>query len=236
MIDGFQQIGLWHSGDEPTTKETRIKLFYSMYFFLFFTSLIVGAFTCESADESVYLIVTAAIALNCLVRFLHMIWKKQEIMELLHRIGVHSSIEDQEIFNETKEKLEIFITFAVALVCTTIFVAACTGLGVPLSGSEKKQVFNVAFPFDWRTNDVVYWIEFLFIFGGIYLACLSLIFSTLTWYLLLNCALKYDILAKRLSSMGTTKSNKQSISERENENCFFRDLIVGVEMHKDINE
>lgn len=199
--------------------------------------MIAGAFTCDTRDESVYLIVSSAIGLVVMVRHLLTIWKKQEIVVFLHRAAEHS-IEDQEQFNLMNGKLEKFMKFAVVLFWTTTVLTLGTTLVAPLVGDEKKMILNVAFPFDWRTIGVVFWIEFTFIFIGMFQATLSLIFSTLTWYLLLNCAVKYDVLGSRLRKMGMieNKVNKRIPSEREKENLFARELIDGIKTYNEINE
>lgn len=107
----FQRVGVWHSGDQATAKETKIKLFYSIHLLLFFISLIVGAFSCDNRDESIYLTVSAVIMSVLCLRLLYIVWKKNEIVELLDQIGVHS-IEDQEKFTIVNEKLETFTKFA----------------------------------------------------------------------------------------------------------------------------
>lgn len=177
LMELLQQVRFWHSGDEATAKETRFKFFYSIFHLLFLVSLIVGAFTCDNLDESIYLIVSAGIVLLTFVRLLYLLWKKNEILELLHRNCVHS-IEDQGQFAIVKQKLDAFVRFAVVLTCATFFINICCCLGVPFVGSERKQVFNVGFPFDWRTSVVVFWIEFLFIFTELFLGSLSLFLHT----------------------------------------------------------
>lgn len=248
----FQRIGFWQAGEQPTARETRIKLFYTIYFTLFLISLIVGAFTSDSIDESIFLVVTAAITVVALTRLLHVVWKKLEIVELLNRICVHS-IDDQKQYVVVNERLETFMKFAVVLACTTVVVNVFCAFSVPLIGKERSQVYNIGFPFDWRTNAVVYWIEFVFIFTSVSLGSLSLLVCLLTWYLLLNCSLKYDVLANRLRNMGAIRTedndgsitegsfsegsfSEESISETEEETLFVRDLIDGIETHKELNE
>lgn len=233
----FQFVGFWHRGDQPSTRETQLKLFYSIHFLLFSIALIAGACTTNNSDESIYLTAASTIALVVVVRLFYMIWKQQEIVELLHLIGVHS-IDDQEQFILANERLNRFMKFAVAVVCITFLVTICTALGTSLLLCEKKLLFNIAFPFDWRKSDVVYWIEFLFIFTALIEACFSLFFVALTWYLLLNCAIKYEVLSQRLRDMGEIKSERSdgSISETRKENLFVRDLISGIRTHQNINE
>lgn len=128
-MDLFQQIGLWHSGDEATARETRIKLLYSIYNLVLLVSVIVGAFKCDDIDESIFLLVSAAMEVVVFVRLLYLIWKKHEILELLHRNCEHS-IEDHGQFVIVKEKLDAFAKFAVILTCsTTALGCRCTSFG-----------------------------------------------------------------------------------------------------------
>lgn len=228
LMEVLRKVRLWHSGDQATATETRIKLFYSIYLLLFLISLIAGGCTSDNRHESIHLILTAAIVLVAFTRLLHLVWKRNDIVELLHRICVHY-VDDEGQLAIVNEKLDAFVKFAVVLACSNLLLNICCGIGVPLLGAERNQVFNVGFPFDWRTNDVVYWIEFVFIFIGVLLASSTLLFSILTWYLYLNLVLKYDVLASRLRNLGV-------VSERQKDNLFVRGVIAAIETHKDIIE
>lgn len=232
----YYQIGLWHRGDQTTARETKIKLLYSIIYSLFVISIVVGAFTTENTDESIFLAAAAVVASVGWLKVFNIIWRKKEILELLHCIGEHF-MKDEEQVTFVNEKMETFMKLTVVLFSTTMFGSFCAAVGIPLLGSERKQFLNVGFPFDWRTSDVVYWLEFAFNFTGVLLSDFSFLFSILMWYLLFNCALKYDVLAHRLRNMGATKSkDKRRISERESENAFARDLVEAMESHKDIHK
>lgn len=233
IMDCFYKVGLWHSGDEITPRETTIKLFYSFFYSLFLISLIVGAFSSDDTDESIFLVETAVLVLVAFVKILYMIWKQREFVDLLIRIGEHF-IDDREQFNLVNEEMESFMKLSIVLVSSTLFGAFCAAVLIPLLGSERQQFLNVGFPFDWRTNELVYWSEFVFLLTEIILSISTFLFSVLMWYLLLNCALKYDVLANRLRKMDVTES--AYISDRQKDNLFLRDLIGGINSHRDINE
>lgn len=237
MIKSFRLIRLWHRGDEPTPSERRTKLFYSTYYLLYFISIIVGAFTCDDVDESIFLAQTSVMAFIGYVKLLYIIWRQKEILQLLNRIGVHY-FEDKKQFTIENEKLEHFMRYIIGLVANTFFATLCCALGIPFLGGERKQFLNIGFPFDWKTNELVYWIEFAFIIIGAVLSMFSFLFSALMWFLLFNCSLKYDIFASQLRNMGSIKTsdNEVNISERQKENSFRQDLINGIETHKDIVE
>lgn len=80
----FYKAGLWHRGDKATAKELQLKVFYSIYYLSFIMSLIVGGFSSDNSDECIFLIETATMEVILFVKFIFIIWKKNEILQLLN--------------------------------------------------------------------------------------------------------------------------------------------------------
>lgn len=242
IFDLFYRIGLWYRGEEATARETKIKLFYSFHFLLFPISLMAGAITTDNSEESIFLIETAVITTAMSIKFYYLIWKKREFIEFLHRIGIYS-IDNHEEFTLINDKLNMFMKFTTFFVFSMIFSAAVALLGIPFVGSERNLFFNVAFPLDYKNSDTKFWIAYAFIFSEVILCVISCLVSVLMWYLLLNCGLKYEVLADQLRNLGVVRTvavvttvNERKISEAKKGNLYQRDLIKGIISHLDINE
>lgn len=240
IIDGYNRLGLWHRGDDATIKETRIKIFYSIYSLLFPIASLAGAISSDDKDESTFLLEVAILCIIVCVKLFYIIWRKKEIFELLHRIGVYS-IKEKEDFIVVDDKLRSFMKWIAYFYCYAIFMGAFVALIAPFIGSDKKLFFNVSFPLDHKNNEFGFWIAFLFTCTEIFLGVVSFSFSIIVWYLMFNCGLKYEVLGSELENMGVVRTvdadvKKRKISEMEKRNFFKRDLIAGIESHKDINE
>lgn len=240
FMELFYRLGFWHCGDDPTVKETRMKQFYSIYYFLFPISLMAGAIKSDNKNESIFLVEIAILAAVMSVKMFYIIWNKREIIDLLHTIGIYS-IEDHKDFGLVNHKLKSFMKFVTVLLCGIFICGACVVLVVPFLGNEKKLYFNVGFPLDYKNNEVAYWVAFTFFSTEIILSDIAFLFTIMIWYLMLNCGLKYEILGNQMQNMGVIKTvaptgNKRIISDSEKQNLFQRDLMVAITCHQDIRK
>lgn len=82
---------------------------------------------------------------------------------------------------------------------------------------------------------------FVFFSTEVILSVVVILFSILMWYLLLNCGIKYEVLGNQLKQLSVMRaiddsctSNQRSIAKIDKRNVFLRDLITGIETHKDL--
>lgn len=237
----FYRLGLWHREDEPTIKETRLKLFYSVYYLLLPTSSMAGALTSDNKNDCIFLVqVTMATAVLS-VKLMYIIWRKKEILDLLNRNCVYS-IEGHDQFNLVNNKLKILMKFTTIFISICWLFAACSVLVVPFFGCEKSLYLKVAFPLDWRNNEVAYWITFAFVLTETVVTEISVLLGAIIWYLVLNCALRYQVLGHKIKNMGIIRreeevaAKKRKISVAEKEKGFLMDLFTAIESYKHINE
>lgn len=235
----YRKFGIWHSGDTPTCKETNMKLFYSIYHLLAPISFLSGAFITDSWEESILLVDATILTIVSLVKLWYLIWNKTEIVEMVECLGTHS-IKDRETYTAVDRKMKIFIKFVNAFLSATI-ILTCFVVCVPFLRGERQLFFNIGFPLDWKNNDIAYFITLTFLLLEGLLALVSVSFSVLVWYLLLNCSLKYDNLASKLKTLGDANTVDETPAKREGsvqhiENFYRQDLIEGIEFHKDITK
>lgn len=240
MMNFFYGIGLWHHGNDATVKETRLKLFYSAYFLLFPSSILGGAITSDNSDEIIFLSQTAIITSVLFINLMYTIWRKSEIIELLHQMCVYS-LDDQQAFNKINKKLNKIMKYITIFFVATSVIGMITALVAPFVGNEKILFFNVAFPLDWKNNEIAYWIAFGFVSTEIFLTIIAILTTAIKYCLMLSCAIKYDILEHQLRNLGEIKKDdaaksQRKISQIEKNNLFVRDLIAGIQSYEAINQ
>lgn len=227
----FNRIGLRHSGNKATVKDTILKLFYSIYYPLFLVSILGGIVTSDKSDELIFLIEAAIIVAVRLTNLSYIIWRKSETVELLQQICVYP-VPDQRQFIKINHKLNKIMKF------NTVFWAVCVVAMInvvavtPFVGNERKLFLSIAFPLDWKNDATAYWIAFSFFSTEECITIITLQFLVIKWYLMLNCAIKYEILGNQLRNMGASASD---LSQMEQQNLFRRDLIAGIRSYKEIN-
>lgn len=228
IISFFFRLGLWHREEQPSPAETRLKLFYSIFYSLFPISLLIGAIISDDRDDKIFLLESAITTTVMTLRLYFIIWKKKQILELLNCICA-SSIDDRKEFTEINDKLTNFMKFIHALISSFLFTAISVTI-LPFLGDEKKLFFNIGFPFDWRNSEFGFWLAFTFITVEVILSCVAFLFPVITWYLMLYCALKYEILGKQMLNMGTSR---QIEGERKKHINYRRDLTAAIKCYSD---
>lgn len=240
--NSFYRLGLWHAGEETTRKETARKLFFSIYTVLLPISLLSGvSLTVERLEDSLFLIEAAIMTVIMSVKLFYIIWRKDEILQMLDRIGMYSTKHASES-KRINGKLNHFMSLMKIFFSCSVLIAICALLIVPFLGSEKKLFFNIGFPLDWQHSEFAYWIAFTFILTEVILSAISVLFSIIVWYLFLNCSLRFQLLGHDLRSMGVieevvdSSGKKRKVSKLEMENQFSKDLVAAVKSHREIIE
>ncbi|XP_037025558.1 odorant receptor 94b-like [Bradysia coprophila] len=238
MISFFYHIGFWHRGANPTVNELKAKFFYCIYHALFLLSLVVGAITTENVDKKIFLSEVAIAIVVLLIKLCLLIWKQSQILVLLNRFCVFS-IRDDDDASYFNEKLGRFMKFVTGFLITALFVGFSESVVLSFVGSEKSLFLEIAFPLDWKHNDIAFCITTFFIFTEVFLAIIAVLFSILIWYLLLICSLRHDVLGSELRKLGheqiAEKANKK-ILEKRMQYSFFEGLKSSIKTHLHLRE
>lgn len=232
----FYRICLWYSEDESTLRETRVKLFYPIYHLLFPISLMAGAITSDNKDESIYLAEFSIAVAVLSMKLLYVIWNKKQILEILTCIGVYS-VENCKEFTLVNDKLKKFMKF-VGVLMVIMCVSGYFSVLVPIFRSDKKFFLKNGFHLDWKNNKIAFWIATAFYFTESNLCIVAILFSVLIWYVMVSCALRYEILGSQIRDMGVIRTSeatvkKRKVSEGERHNLFLRHLIEAIDFHQD---
>lgn len=240
LMSIFYFLGVWHRQDAATANQTVVKLFFLIYYSLFPISLIAGAITSVDIADSILLIECFIITVVMAVKFLFIIWKKKQIIEILNRCGT-LAIDNPEDFNRVNNTLNRFEKFTIVLlVVSTLFTIFVSFIFLCLGG-ERKIFFNVAFPLDWKNDLFAYWIVNIFTFTETMFCVVTLFFSVIMWYSLINCTLMYEVLGNRIKNICSNangkriNANKSKPLEME-KRIFIQDLTSTIDSFQYIRE
>lgn len=231
IIGSFYRLGLWHRENETTISATLMKLFYSIYHLLFPLSLFVNGSNITNKDESIFLIEMGFVFAVLSLKLLYIIWGKAEILQLVDRIGVYS-LADSGQFTLADDTLKSFNKITKLFICIIYVTNILATLIVPFVGSKKKLFFDIAFPLDHKNDEFAFWLAFVFLSSEIFVSVIAFLFSAFTWYLMISCSLRYEILGLQIRNMGVRKT--ANLTKAEKEDLYLQDLITAVKSYKSI--
>lgn len=232
IIATFYRLRFWDIRNRTSFRETGLQLFHFIYFASFVALMAIGA--CINIDKDEYIFLTVAAMINGVVVFkmAYIIWKKNEILSFIHELCNHRSINDIEKFIEFNSKLKKFMIFAKSFIWLCV-IGVSFALFVPVISAEKKLVFNIGLPTDWKNNEIVFWVAHIYIIVGCIYSSLSLLLSIVIWYVMMNSAIKYEMLEDQLRKSGVQKEN---ITEVEKQKFLLEDLIAAIRIHLTVNK
>lgn len=234
ILEFLYRLGFWHRNHKETVVERSIKLFYSIYNCLFPISLLVGAFTSDSIDESIFLIQVGTLNSVCLVKLLHLIWRQVEILELFNGICEYSIV-DRKTFDRVEDKLSNLMKFVEVFLITTSICGLSVTILSPLFSNKRTIIIKFAFPLDWRNNEFAYWMASLFLSTEAIIVLTSLLFVVISWYLMASLLCRYEVLGQQMKTIGQVtptvdeSGKKRQISKIEIDKLYLQDLIRTIE-------
>lgn len=232
IIESFYRLRLWNVLDDTPILVNVLKHFQLLYFASFVLSMATGAFITNEKDEFIFLIVAAMINGVIVYRMATIIGKKNEILGFIGEFGRHSNIKNKEDFVQINNQLDNLIKFAKAFVWMCV-VGVTFAMFVPVTSSERKLVFNIALPTQWKRNDIIFWVAHLYSVLGCTYSSHSLLLSIIVWYLMVNCAVKYKLLGNQLRDLGVQNN---LVSKEERPKFMMRELIAVIKAHLKINK
>lgn len=240
LIKLFFAIGFWHRGDNPTLTQIVINTFYCVYYLFFPISLIAGAITNENSAESVSLLAIALSNVTLVVKIYHIIWRKKDILQMMNRNCIYT-VDDQETFILIDNKLKSLMKFFTVFAFSAAMAAFCSIIAhIGYLGRERQLFFKIGFPFDYKTNEIAFWLALAFNSTEEIVAVLIIFFSTIVWYLMVHCAFKYEILGHKLRTLGLLKRDSTAVFQykrrAEKEEQFLRNLIFGIHFYREVRE
>lgn len=239
IIVVFYELGLWDTQQKTVFCTTAVKMIHVAYYISCVTSIAVKALITNDPDDSVFLTALAVLATVHIFRMVYIILKKSETIELVHEIGTHSTNSIEE-FIQVDNKIKKFMKFAKA------FILACfcevSMIIIFPAISNEQAIINVAFPL--RNSRMTFWVKQVFVLIGALYSVVCVFLSIIIWFLLLNGAIKYEMLGSKFRNLGDTKTKDTStdfttkkviISKTRQQQEFLKDLKEAIKTHRKIN-
>lgn len=239
IVKIFHLFGMWQNEDESTVfQQMGRKIIYLIFQMSIALSLIAGGILSDDKNESVHLIAMGIAVLVIVVKLTYILWKKEKILEFILEIGAQS-VKGHEEFITINKKVNSIMNFLFGIILMTCLSATTLAMcSLPVFSSERKLPFHIWFPLDWKNNTFAYWVTFTFLSIGMITTTIVMLLNGIIWYLMLNCAIKYQILQNQLRNLGSTKQTirQRKISEAEKEKLFLQELIALIKNHQNIQK
>lgn len=230
----YYLLGLWKIKDGITYGQ----FFYFTYFVSIVISIFLGACFTNSNDEMIFLTATAFIGVVQLCRMYFIIWKQNEILNLIYETGVHRT-NDFEVYTGIENKLKNMMSFAKFLMSMLCFLVVIL-LFLPIGATENVLIVNVAFPLDYTNDQRAFWIVHAFVTLGFLLSLICTFFTIMVWYLMMNFVIQYEILGNRFKNLGKVETGetkaKLKISIKEQNRLYLQQFIEAIKTNENIYE
>lgn len=237
VISFFYIIGLWSGEKRSDNHRNYLKIMHAAVCACCAISVFVGSYLSNNATESTFLLALSFSLFIHFVKLYYFLWREDEILRFVHTMGTHS-IKELDEFKKHNNKINIFIKFAF-LYHLTIFLGTIvmTFAALPIVSNKKCLPLNVYSPFNWKENELAYWIAFASVVCLMTLCMVYNWFYSIFWYLLICYGMKYQTLGNEFKNVGKTTLNKKvNISVAEKQNLFLEELIALIIKHKGLQE
>jgi len=237
MISVFYFIGLWNGDHFTARRKLATNLWFIGIYGLFTISTVGGAFQCDDDGESKYLANVSIITFVTTVRSYYLLWKKDEILEFIHTFGAHS-IKNNEDFKRVNKKVNKFVQFICFFeVMVAVGIVSTIVLALPIVCNEKRLPLNVYIPFDWKENEVIYWMTYLISSYQMMLSVALALFNFIIWYLMMSCGIKYQLLGNEFREMGFVHGESvRNIIVARNQELFLKELLEQIKYHRHLQK
>lgn len=233
IISLFHCIRLWRSDDVSYSNSMISKILHLVVYIYYPVSLMAGAFTNDNEAEKMFLVVLSIVTFVLAIRLFYILWKKDRIIGFIHKLGRHT-ITDGEQYHRVNDKIMIFIKLVTFMELMLLFaVIAMTIITSPIVSTKKMLPMNIYLPFDWKHNDLLYWIAFAFVIYEMMISMTSSLMNPIIWYLMISCASKYQLIGHELKGLGNVVSSSIAIGDKDS---YQMQLISKIKDHHDLQK
>lgn len=182
-------------------------LIFGIFFVLFSILSTLEAVFNENLEDAMFSVLLS-IAVCCIMYRMVIFYQKQSVIKkLLVNTDVFADvsnycIENKDQYNAILDKLNTFVDFAYQMYCM-FTVTVLMMMIVPLFYTEKVLLIKIWVPFeiDWKSNDLAFWIIYVFTNTCMAFFAISIGRCLFVWLIMLNLSLKFEILGFRLTNL-----------------------------------
>lgn len=179
----------------------------AIFFIIFIIFSTLEAVFSKTLEDTMFSGCFSIMVINITLRMMLFHQKRNSIEKLLVNTDVFADVDKYCMGNRDKvnaiyDKLNTFVDFAYKLYCMFI-VTVLMMIIVPLFFKEKFLLLTIWVPkeLDWKTNDIVFWIMYVFTNGTMVLCTFVIGRCLFVWYVMLNISIKFDILGYRFKNL-----------------------------------
>lgn len=237
IITIFYRLGIWEEGKATSRiRSLARKFFYFIFYLSFFTSVTTGVFVTEDKNESIFLASVSMASAVLTLKLKYVLCQKKDIYTFIEKLGNHSLIDQNECLRINR-RLDNLMTFATIIICSTFFgVTPLFILYLPIFSYGKKLPLNIWFPFDWKNSEIAYWTAYFYILFIFIFTILYMFLNGIIWYLMMNCAIKYECLGNEFRNLNTEKigEGNRKISESGVQISLLPKVIDLIKRHQQL--
>lgn len=220
LLSGFEKtfyiFGLFPMVEYAQCYKIYCFLVFAIFFFIFSILSTLEAVFNKKLEDTMFSSLLS-IAVSCIMFRMVIFYRKKKVIEkLLVNTDVFADVnnycsENKDQYNSVLEKINSFVDFAYKMYCM-FTVTVLMMMIVPLFNKEKVLLIKVWLPLDvdWKSNDLAFWIMYLFTNTTMAFCAISIGRCLFVWYIMLNISLKYEILGYRLTNLKIQQSSTRS--------------------------
>lgn len=230
IIKMFHSVGLWQYDEESTYRKMGKKFFSAVSIATLLIFLASNSILCDDKHESIYSAQITLAVVVVFVKCLHLIRRKQEILDILIDSTIYHSTEDREEYDQLNKKMDRLMKFVrvfVAMIYVTVVLVIVIKLPFLSIGAKGLPGF---ISFSWQKSEIIFWLAFVCLSLSIPVCAFIHTFAGLIWYIMMNYSIAYELLGIKFKDLG--KKHNALLEE----DSFVQRLIALVEAHRNLNE
>lgn len=236
IIGVYHALGIWQNGNE-----SGIWKLVRTFTFLFCTigypvALAGGGLVSGDLGDLIFLLTLGVVVAVIEFKGFYVFFKQEKILTMLNDNCNLSVPNNERLLRKVNEKLNILRKTCVMFIILSVAVT----LSIMIFSSpliSHKLPFNIWFPLDYQNSRVAHWMAHCFVVMNELFVILVSLLSSIMWYIMLNCSIKYDILGYRFKNLGlAVRSDNQNVLQARNEDLFEMELVECIHMHKQLEK
>lgn len=237
IIGVYYAFGIWKNDNG-----SKLRKFVRVMVFLFCTisypiALAGGGLITNDLGDSIFLLTLGIMVAVLEFKGFYVFFKQDKILTLLNATCIQYVPNNEHLLRKVNKTLNIFKK------CCVIFIVLSVGvtLTIMILSSPlitQKLPFNIWFPLDYKRSHAAHWIAHCFVLINEMFVILVSLLSSITWYVMLNCSIKYEILGYRFKNFGVPGglSMDHQIISKVKEDLFENELIKCIQMHQQLEK
>lgn len=234
MMSFFYFIRFWNDDNRSNFCKRVLNITYLSVYGFTPVLLFAGAFKNYDEIEPIFSIVLSLVTFVGAIKMYYFLWNKDQILAFIREMGTHS-ISDKKEFDQVNNKIENLMKFGSCFV--SMILCAAIGMitiALPIFSNKKHLPTNFYIPLNWKENEFVYWMSFGFVSYQILFSVVCASFNVIIWYMMVSCAVKYQILGNEFRNLGTL--NEAKTTKDKKQNLFPNELIALIKNHRNLQQ